>query len=75
MIHYVQLKHPILSTPDQFAVPTGKTRTTTTGAVEAEFIPISKGYYREKTWLTQNHLWKNKEPPNNQEPYINGLPN
>jgi hypothetical protein len=50
MKHYVKVYDP-LRTATQVCVPTGAVREN-----EAEFIPISRGYYQERFWAPQSQL-------------------
>lgn len=58
MNYYVKIKSPesLFSEVIQRSTPTGKTRTRADGKIEAEFLPLDKGYYQDKFWATKDQL-------------------
>lgn len=57
MNHYVKIKSPesLLSVATQKCAPTGKTRVEG-NRTYAEFIPLDKGYYKDKFWATKDQI-------------------
>ena len=58
---YVHIKTDVLGQTTQRSVATGKTRTRDDGTIEAEFVPINRGYYQEKFWASQDQIVCQKE--------------
>jgi hypothetical protein len=58
MNYYVKIKSPesLFSVAYQNSSPTGKTRLRKDGKIEAEFIPLDKGYYQGKFWATKDEI-------------------
>lgn len=59
MIGYVQIKQfkSLFPVAPQLGIATGKTRIRNDGEVEAEFVPLNRGDYVGKTWLTRNQIY------------------
>jgi len=64
MKYYVTIKTPeqLLSVAAQRSTPTGKTRVRADGVIEAQFIPLDKGYYDDVFWATRDQLVGENSP-------------
>lgn len=61
MNYYVKIKSPeqLLPVAPQVCVPSGKKRVAPDGVIEAQFIPLDKGYYCDLFWARREQLVDN----------------
>lgn len=60
MIGYVTIKpESLFPMAPQQCIASGKKRIRTDGKIEAQFIPLHKGYYSDLFWATQDQLVTN----------------